>query len=166
MCCNFSNHLFWIKPWSLFSAFTNNKQTFSSTFKCCTIMVFVLIYANEQTDIKVQHNIQLWRRCAHVAFFKKPMKLTVLFYSASSHQSEMVGRLRSKSLMRYETNYSRMEQVKFVEGGIYLVSSWISCPTSCISWIENSCKTFLEKRNIKVQDVSTQQSCCTFVLHF
>ena len=70
-------------------------------------MLFVFRYVKESKNIKVQHNIKLWR---NLLYFLKPIKFTVLFYLASSDQSEMVDWLTSKSLTRYH-GYSRLKTV-------------------------------------------------------
>ena len=57
----------------------------------------------------MQHNIQLWISYAHVALLKL-IKFTVMFYFASSDQSEMVRWLKSKSLTRYHV-YPRLKTV-------------------------------------------------------
>ena len=109
-CVAFFILLIWIKPWALLNAFTiiTVKKLFQALWSC-SIMFFVLIYVKEWKNIKVQHNIQLSRLCAHVAFLKL-IKFNLLFYFASSDQSEMVEWLKSKSLTKYHV-YSKWETI-------------------------------------------------------
>ena len=104
MCCTFSNHFIWIKLWSLFSGVTI--ITLKKLIKVpwgCSIMVFVLIYVKEWKNIKgnIRFNSE---DVVHMLHFLKLIKFTVLFYFASSDQSEMVVWLKSKSLKRYQIN--------------------------------------------------------------
>ena len=41
-----------------------------SNTKEINYIIILLIYVNEWKNIKVQYNIELWRRCANVALFK------------------------------------------------------------------------------------------------
>ena len=56
-------------------------------------LLFVLIYVEELKNIKVQHNVQLWR-FVHMLNFLKLIKFTALFHFSSSDQSEMVDWLK------------------------------------------------------------------------
>ena len=68
--------------------------------------------------------------------FLKLIEFTVLFYFVSSDQSEMIGWLKSKSLTRYHVHPRLISKPSY------------------------------KKCNTKVQHVSAQQRCCTFLLHF
>ena len=59
--------------------------------------------------MKVQHHIQRWSRCAHVAFLKL-INFKALFCFASFDQFETVDWLKSKSLTRYHV-YSRLKTI-------------------------------------------------------
>ena len=111
--CTFSNHFIWIKHWSLFRAFTvaiynNTKETFQALWSC-SIMLYVLIYVKEWKNIKVQH-IFNFEDVVYMLHFLKLIKFTVLFYFASSDQSQIVDWLKRKSLTRYRV-YPRLKTV-------------------------------------------------------
>ena len=60
-----------IETWSLFSIFTTItlKKRFQAPWGCSK-MVFCADVCKMIINIKVQHTIQLWRRCAHVELFE------------------------------------------------------------------------------------------------
>ena len=90
MCCTFPNNFIWIKPWSWFSAFTiTTLKKLFQPFWSCSIILSVLIYVKEWKNIKVQHNIELWRTCAYVAIFETD-EIYCFIYFASSYQSQTV----------------------------------------------------------------------------
>ena len=160
----------WIKPLVFIQCISRiTLQKLFQALWSCSIILFVLVYdAKEWQNIKVQHSIQLWTRCAHVPYKHTtciPRWNDVKTVVSTSFQREIL------VVCLWGCTFSNWLNLLFFI--LHIVSSlkWISLTHQKVKSLtvyhvyprlKTVTKTFLEK----VQHKSTTYWCTTDTLHF